>query len=485
MRTTYERERKFGAPDGFVLPELEGDPIAERVLLSTYHDTEDRRLARKGVTLRHRTTDGVAPGAWQLKLPAGEARIELEVEGPPGTPPFELVDLTTAIARDGELRPVATLESRRAGTLAASEGASVAEVVRDEVTAVVGGEPAVRFVELEIELVEAGSRSDLKHLSQALLRAGAKPSDGTPKLLRVLGVVPDPPPSPTRRAARALDHVRAALAEQASELVVHDPGTRLGVDPEHLHGMRVAARRARAILRSARPLLDRAWADELRAELRWIAGELGEVRDLDVLGTYLHGQVELLPASERADATPLLTALLEGRELVRSRLLEAMRSPRYLALLDAMDAAATAPVPSGRTRALRRIAAKEHGKLAAAIESLGPHPEDDALHATRIEAKRARYAAELALRAVGKPAARYVRAIKELQDVLGEHQDAVVAEERIEATARRVARGDDAVSIAFAAGRLAQLQVERRHDARRGWPAAWADVAREGRRAWT
>jgi CHAD domain-containing protein len=485
MKTTRERERKFDAPEGFALPDLPGRPIPVRTLQSTYHDTGDLRLLRQGVTFRHRTEDGAAPGAWQLKLPSAGDRMEVEVEGPPGEAPARLTDLLTAVVRGRELHPVATLVTLRAGTLAERDGRAVAEVVRDDVTAMVGSEPDQRFVELEIELVDGGTGADLKRLASSLTRAGARPADMRPKLLRALGIARNAPPAPPRRTAAALEHVRAALAEQAREMVAHDPGTRLGADPEELHDLRVAVRRARAILRSARLLLDRTWADELRAELKWIAGELGHVRDMDVLGGYLAEQVELLPRDERSDAGPIVEALAEGHDVLRERLLAAMRSPRYLALLDAMDAAATAPVPSGRARSLRKIAEREHRKLAAAIKALGPDPADDELHAVRIEAKRARYAAELAVGAVGAPAARYVRVIKDLQDVLGEHQDAVVAEERIEATARRVAASGDAISVAFAAGRLAQLQVERRHDARRAWPAAWRRVAREGRRAWS
>ena len=47
--------------------------------------------------------------------------------------------------------------------------------------------------------------------------------------------------------------------------------------------MRVATRRMRAILRAARPLLDPEWVRSLRAELGWLGGALGPVRDLDVL----------------------------------------------------------------------------------------------------------------------------------------------------------------------------------------------------------
>ena len=47
--------------------------------------------------------------------------------------------------------------------------------------------------------------------------------------------------------------------------------------------MRVAVRRLRAVLRTARPMLDRAWSNDLRHELDLFGRLLGAVRDLDVL----------------------------------------------------------------------------------------------------------------------------------------------------------------------------------------------------------
>ena len=77
MKETLEREIKLTPGDGFVLPELGGERLPTRVFISTYHDTQDLRLARHGVTLRHRVEDGA--GLWQLKLPRGAARLELEL----------------------------------------------------------------------------------------------------------------------------------------------------------------------------------------------------------------------------------------------------------------------------------------------------------------------------------------------------------------------------------------------------------------------
>ena len=70
IRETLEREVKLRADEDFTLPELGGEAIEPRLFVSTYHDTLDHRLARRGVTLRHRVENG--KGLWQLKLPAGE-----------------------------------------------------------------------------------------------------------------------------------------------------------------------------------------------------------------------------------------------------------------------------------------------------------------------------------------------------------------------------------------------------------------------------
>ena len=74
---------------------------------------------------------------------------------------------------------------------------------------------------------------------------------------------------------------------------------------------------------------------------------------------------------------------------------------------------------------------------------------DDALHEVRKTAKKARYAAELAEPVAGKRAARFVKQAKAFQDVVGEHQDAVVAEERL----RELAATRSGSSL-LAAGRL-------------------------------
>jgi CHAD domain-containing protein len=105
---------------------------------------------------------------------------------------------------------------------------------------------------------------------------------------------------------------------------------------------------------------------------------------------------------------------------------------------------------------------------------------DSGLHKLRIRGKRARYAAELAQPGAGKKAARFVSAAKELQDILGEHQDAVVAVRQLRELARRTNRTD----AALVAGRLIELQRKRRALSRRHLPGVWRRVMRRGKRAW-
>src|SRR4029450_1020417 len=111
IRETLEREVKLRAGDEFHLPELGGEAIEPRVFTSTYPDTADHRPARRGVTLRHGVENG--KGLWQLKLPQGNARLELESAGGPGSPPEDMVELLIALLRGAALLPIARLRTRR------------------------------------------------------------------------------------------------------------------------------------------------------------------------------------------------------------------------------------------------------------------------------------------------------------------------------------------------------------------------------------
>lgn len=209
----------------------------------------------------------------------------------------------------------------------------------------------------------------------------------------------------------------------------------------------------------------------LADELRWLAGILGPVRDLDVLVAHLKSEAATLDGDQPA-AGELIAMLLVQRDGCRERLLEALELPRYLELLTSFEAAvANLAAVSGDAQAVARDELRRLRKAGAKLEE----PSDDELHALRIKAKRARYAGELAALDGNRATARYVGALRELQDVIGAHQDAVVAEERLRAIAR--------ARTAVAAGRLIERERERRHEVRSTWRAAFARAIGRGEKA--
>ena len=468
MRKTLEREIKLNPGEGFVLPEFGGERLPTRLFISTYHDTQDLRLARYGITFRHRVEDGA--GLWQLKLPRGPARLELEVAGPPARPPADLVGLLQAYLRGRELVPVARLRTRREGIRARG-----AEIVDDSVAVLEGQRVVRRFREVEVELLDGDERT-LRQLEKELRKAGARATgELQPKLYRALDLAGAADMRVSEKSTPSGEALGIALEAEYRALLANDPGTRRGDDPEDLHQLRVATRRLRAFLRAARPLVDTDWATSLRAELGWLGGHLGPARDLDVMLGRLRAEVEAL--EEDADAASgLLEALDEERAAAYVDVVEVLGGDRYFALLDRLEAAATPPLTGDET-ALATIFHREAKRMRRTFSALGDDPEDDALHASRIAVKRARYAADLAAHEIGRPREQFVAVAKQLQDILGDHQDAVVAEGRIRGWAAA------APASAFAAGRLVQLERDRMAAARAAWPDTWRRLDQASRRA--
>ena len=144
------------------------------------------------------------------------------------------------------------------------------------------------------------------------LAAGAGQPDPVPKIVRRWGQraaePPDVPPAPRLgRTSTPIDVVRAAIASGTQRLLANDPVVRQDSDPEGVHQARVATRRLRSDLRTFGALLDPDWTDALRAELGWIGGLLGAVRDADVLLERLDDRIAALPPPDVDDGSTFST----------------------------------------------------------------------------------------------------------------------------------------------------------------------------------
>lgn len=470
-----ERERKLEVADGFLLPELPGERLRTVTLVSAYHDTPGRRLAAAGITLRRRTRGRSV--RWQLKLPADGGRFEVELPGRGAEPPPEASEILAVHLRGEPLGLVATLRTRRLGRRVFRGEVAVADVFHDVVTVDEDAAVKARLDEVEIELLPAGGERDMRRLAKTLRRAGAVVGDERPKVFRVLDLTAAAAPvaddsSPEGRLGAMLGaHVRAMLAA--------DPAVRLGLGAEPLHDFRVATRRMRALLRAARAGLDEDWAESLRAELGWLAGETNDARDLDVLVEELQPRIERLGDPDSGPGAHLVAELEAGRAAARERVLAALATPRYFELVDRLVAEAGNPRLSGRRLHLGELVAAERRRMRKAARHVAGTADDAAMHRLRIAGKRVRYAAELAALPDDRAGQAFIRAAKGLQDVLGAHQDAVVAEERLRGLAENAEAG-----VAIAAGRLIEQEARRRGRARSELPGALDALARAGKR-WT
>jgi CHAD domain-containing protein len=450
-------------PNGLVdLGGLEGEPLERRMFVSTYLDTPDRLLVRSGFTLRRRLERG--RNDWQLRFPSGDSSCEIEAPGPPGSPPKEMVALLTAPLHGRKLAPVATLRTIRSGVrVELDDGA--ADVTFDDVALLEGARVTETFGEIEIGRVE-GDKRTLERVEKKLERLGAHRTDGRSTIARALRI-----DEPARQGAETDAGRVAAYATRCyHDLLRADAGIRLGAGIEPVHQFRVSVRRLRALLRAARPMFADEWAEHTRLELGWIGGELGALRDLDVLTGYLAQAAESLEADDRSALEPALAALETDREEARAAAHEALGSERYFVLLAALEP----PLPIVEFSVdLKAIASNELRRLRKTMRAAKADGSDAALHDARIKAKRVRYVAET----LGSE--RVVRRAKTFQDVVGEHQDAVVAEERLRALALRVP------GAALALGMLVERQRARRETRRGDLPRAWRDLQRAGSEAWS
>src|SRR5690348_1064834 len=463
---------------------------------TVYYDTPDLRLARWGVSLRHRAGEG-----WTLKLAPPPSvpgkptavleRDELTFQGAAKKPPAEAIEVVRAYVRRAELVPVARLSTvRRRVRLVDASGTRVAEVVDDEVSVRDGRRVAARFREIEVEVPaqangESAGDGVITPLVTRLRNAGAGAPDPTPKHIRALGPRAIEPPEvaaePLLPNAPAHDVIRNAIAESVSALLHHDPLVRTGRDPEAVHQARVGTRKLRSHLRTFGPLLDVEWTEPLRSELGWFALSLGAVRDREVLLDRLRDRTKSLPANDMRSAAALLQLLENEIDSLRKKLKDDLDSRRYIDLLENLVAAAHSPATQpdadlAASGVLPALATTPWRRLRSAVKQLPDTPTDPELHRIRILAKRARYGAE-AVSPVAAAAVAFARAAARLQTVLGEHQDSVTAQAWLRAAKVSGRR-------AFVAGELIALEGIAARDARAKWSKAWKSLDRKKLREW-
>ena len=505
MTSTHrEVERKFRVTDDFTLPDLVGfggvadvSPQPPLEMSATYHDTRDLTLIRWHTTLRRRV--GGHDDGWHLKLPVGgphgevrdEVRVPLEAS-PPDQVPAALADIVAPLVRDAALLPMATVSVHRSPVLLLdASGVALLEVVDDHVRIQdAAGDVAATYREFEVEILEHAHEDAVAMLDavgHALVAAGAVPSSLS-KATEALGpLAAQPPDVPDlgvpEDGGLAVDALRAALAQHVRRLLLADVGVRRDL-PDSVHQMRVSARRLRSVLLTFEPLLDRTWAEELREELRWLADELGAIRDTEVLKERLDEHAGELGESDAQTARALIDGQLTAQlSTARSSALAALRSDRHTWLLEDLVAAVREPRVLDAAfqptldvlPGLVRTSVRRFVKAARRLTLDSPAEE---WHRVRIKAKRARYAVDALVPVGTRRLAAFADAMSVTTELLGSHQDSHIAQQSLRRLAS-TAPGD----AAFALGLLHAVEHEHQMHSRRTFLQMWPAVRRSARRS--
>jgi CHAD domain-containing protein len=460
--------------DGLVL-----EPHSTLQIFDTYLDTDDWRIHRAGFALRIRSESGKSEATLKsLHSASAEVADRRELSetmensesesiqqsiGPVGT-------RVHAVSGAHALLPLFEVRTsrQRFAIRREDEAKQLGEIALDEtVISRPHGEPQTSMQRVEVEaLTEAHEplQSLVKTLrSDCALKAASdtKYSQG----LKSVGLAPAPAPEFTPTAVDAsMSIVEVALANLRRYLSawhLHEPGARLGDNPEELHDLRVAARRLDAILRQFRSSLPASFL-RIRPTLKIVLRALGDSRDLDVALSELKTFSRELPKSDRDSVEPLKRHLVSERGRARARMLSVLDSAsvqkdlqELTSLLTAHSAASQQSSPELALNVAPELIRRRYRKVRKGADLLTSDSSIEAYHEVRGYVKKLRYALEAVAVLYGKPADEMLRTLRRWQEKLGVQQDAAVASRRLKALASAPPKGIPPETL-FLMGRLAE-----------------------------
>jgi CHAD domain-containing protein len=284
---------------------------------------------------------------------------------------------------------------------------------------------ALRIVEKELTLAPASHLLD-----EALDLAGREAEDYSGKL--DVALQPEMPVG---------DALRRILLHLLETMECNLDGTRADLDSEFLHDFRVAVRRTRSLFSQVKGVLPPTLLGRFRAEFKWLGQVTGPTRDLDVYLLKLPGYRDSLPAAMQADLAPLQAYLEKHQRIEQRKLARQLGTVRCGKLLqdwrifleqdfDAEHWPGKALLPVGEV-ANRRIW-KSYRRVLKEGAAIDNHSPAAALHELRIDCKKFRYLMEFfqSLYPPGK-IRKQIKALKSLQDNLGDFQDLEVQAEAL------------------------------------------------------
>lgn len=467
-------------------------------LFDTYFDTDDWRIYRAGFALRIRVESGNAEvtlkSLHSARSEVADRRELSEVMqstdseairqsgGPVGT-------RVQAVAGAHALQPLFEVRTSRErfAVRREDEPLQLGEIALDEtVVSRPHGEPSTSMQRVEVEAL-TDAHEPLQMLVKVLRSDCALEAAEDSKYslgLKSVGLAPAAPqfaPTAIDASMRIDEAALANLRRYLSAWLLHEPGARLGDDPEELHDLRVAGRRIDGILRQFADYLP-AVLPRMRPMLKRVLRVLGEVRDFDVALSELERFSRELSPTDRAHLEPLKRHLSSDRVRARARMLSVLDSTsvqrdmeRLTLVLAQRPTAAQDSTYEPTLRVAPEMIRARYRKMRKGADRLSPDSTTEAYHAVRGQVKKLRYALEAVAVIYGKPADDMLRALRRWQERLGIQNDAYVASRRLQSLASAPPKGTPPATL-FLMGRLAEHHAGSAARARRRFAKGYRKV---------
>jgi triphosphatase len=463
-----------GTIDGLVL-----EPRSTLQIFDTYLDTNDWRIHRAGFALRIRSESGKLEATLKsLHSASSEAADRRELSEPLENSESGAIRQSIgpvgmrvhAVSGPHALLPLFEVRTsrQRFAIRREDESEQLGEIALDEsVISRPQGEPQTSLQRVEVEALTP-AHEPLQLLVNTLRSDCAlepapdtKYSQGLKSVGLAPGAAPEFAPMSVQASMPMADVAVANLRRYLSAWNLHEPGARLGDNPEELHDLRLAGRRLDAILRQFRTSLPAPF-QRIRPMLKKVMRELGEARDLDVALSELETFGHELPEPDQPGIEPLKRYLLSERGRARTRMLNVLDSVSVQKNLQKLTSLLSAPAAPWRhspvepaLTAAPEMIRQRYRKMRKGADLLTADSPTQAYHEVRGHVKKLRYALEAMADVYGKPAEEMLRALRRWQEKLGVQQDAAVAGCRLKALAGAPPKGIPAETV-FLMGRLAE-----------------------------
>lgn len=403
----------------------------------TYLDTPSAELVTLGLSARVRAKkDGRQVDVKPVPIESGlvmrrsEFTAPVSKKGEPGRTLRKLLAKMLGVALDDKAGPVLTLHTDRVLHTVEVDGSRV-EVCVDTVRVLgASDKEAGSFLEVEAELVEGGEGA--LHILADAFSSFDLSASGRSKYVRAREMLELPAydwsaSAPAFEPSTDMAEAARAVCRQQLQLMQnYEPGTRIGLDTEHLHKMRVATRR----LRTAMRVFEAAFVDADRKFLgrgfRWLGRRLGAIRDLDVAMLALPTWRSRFGPEPEAGWDALSERLEVRRGRARRELVDALDSTRWTELAEAAERAfSVASHPCGPlSDHMGPLLESRLSAFEAGVQTfMRTHELGDA-HQLRILGKRLRYTVEFLRPALATDVKPLLKRLSVFQDTLGAMQDA-------------------------------------------------------------